>query len=119
MGKEIRNGQVLCKVSKPIQTMRWRPSSPATINGVVGDSKTERPQVGNGTESDSATWTLSKFTKRKSGWAVFQSTSGGPSTLPICVNQFVAATLMARTFASGQTAGMTLSRTTKSKFLAG
>src|ERR1043166_5133634 len=105
IGNEMRNGQVLCRLSKPIHRIRWRPISPAIINGVCGDSRIGTPHFGVCTDKASPTWTLSKLTKRKSGWADFQSTSAGVSILPIELNQFVPETLKVMTLTSGQTAG--------------
>src|SRR4051812_10366741 len=87
MGKEIRKGQVLCRTSKPTQTIRWRPNSPATTNGFCGASTREVPQLGVCTEILSAICTLSKLTKRRSGWLLFSPTIGGASNLASEVNQ--------------------------------
>ena len=63
----MRKGQVLCSVSNPIQTIRWRSNSPVRISGVCGESTSDTAQIGFLTPIDSVIWTLSKFTKRKSG----------------------------------------------------
>ena len=46
MGKEMRSGQVLCSVSKPIHTIFCRDSSPAKINGVCCASTRATAQPG-------------------------------------------------------------------------
>ena len=46
MGKETRSGQLLSSMSKPIQMMRWRPSSPASMSGACGASTSDTAQVG-------------------------------------------------------------------------
>src|SRR6476661_3340700 len=46
IGKETRYGQRLCRVSKPIQMIRWRPNSPATIIEACGASTSDTPQLG-------------------------------------------------------------------------
>ena len=91
IGKLMRNGQVLCSGSKPTHTMRWRLSSPAMMSGVCGDSTSVMPHGGGFTARLSATCTLSKFTKRSSGCALFQSTMGGAFAVSQPANQFVLA----------------------------
>src|SRR5262249_23749352 len=76
-----------------------------------GVSTKGMPQEGALTARDSAICTLSKLTKRSKGWAFFQSTMGGASTLLQLGNQFVLATWRASVFTRGQTAGITSSST--------
>src|SRR5688572_2705386 len=77
IGKEMRHGQVLSRTSNPIQMMRWRSISPATISDVAGESTSDSPHGGVLTPSVSIINTLSKLTKRNTGCVLFQSTIGG------------------------------------------
>src|SRR4051812_27450141 len=60
IGKEIRSGQVLWRVSNPTQITRWRSRSPVRIKGVCGESTSETAHGGVLIPIVSLTWTLSK-----------------------------------------------------------
>src|SRR5881394_541432 len=111
MGKEMRNGQVVCIVSKPIQTTRLRSISPAMTSGVVEESTIGTPQIGAFTASDSLMNTLSKLTKRNSGCVFFQSTMAGASARDTSAKRLVKLTWMASTLPLGHTTGVTSSST--------
>ena len=89
MGNETRRGHVLSSGLKPIHTTRWPLFSPAATSGADGESTSGASHDGGLTASDLDTCTLSKLTKRSSGWVLFQSTISGPSIEPLGRNQLV------------------------------
>src|SRR5579872_689212 len=115
IGKEMRNGHVLCNESKPVHTIFWCVNSPAKIRGVCCASTSGTAQLGVLIPKVSAICTLSKLIYRNSGCVFRQSTAAGFWMLvqPLS-NQLVLATCKASTLALGQTVGVISSSTTTS-----
>ena len=77
MGKEMRNGQVLCSVLKPTQTIRW--AAPAEQDAASAATGERHSHVGVLTASASAICTLPASPSATTD-AFFQSTITGAST---------------------------------------